>query len=192
MAKCPPHAIGSRFGRLIVEQLLEERDAKKQRLYRCICDCGKYTTVTHSHLNQSTKSCGCLRAELAAARLKDPNFKRCDNRGEKSANWKGGRVKTGGGYIYIKSRGHPAANQEGYVLEHRLMMEKILGRLLLPNETVHHRNGDRADNRPENLELWSFSQPYGQRVEDKIRWAKEILALYEPTLDLAEMIYEEL
>ena len=41
-------------------------------------------------------------------------------------------------------------------------------------------NGDRADNRPENLELWSSWQPAGQRVTDKVQWAKELLARYEP------------
>lgn len=45
---------------------------------------------------------------------------------------------------------------------------------------VHHKNGNRSDNRPENLELWSKSQPPGQQVEDKVRWAREILERYEP------------
>lgn len=77
--------------------------------------------------------------------------------------------------------------REGYIrrsfngeiqLQHRWAMEQRLGRPLWPDETVHHKNGDRSDNRDENLELWSSWQPAGQRVEDKLAWAREILARY--------------
>jgi hypothetical protein len=58
------------------------------------------------------------------------------------------------------------------------MMSNFIGRPLLPGESVHHINGVRDDNRIENLELWTTSHPSGQRVEDKVKWAREIIALY--------------
>ena len=56
--------------------------------------------------------------------------------------------------------------EQGSMLEHRFVMESILGRALYPEEEVHHKNGRRWDNRPENLELWTRSHPIGVRVSD--------------------------
>lgn len=80
------------------------------------------------------------------------------------------------GYIAVSDPKGRGINK--HILEHRLVMEEYLGRELLPSESIHHKNGDRKDNRLENLELWSSSQPYGQRIEDKVKWAREIINLY--------------
>lgn len=61
------------------------------------------------------------------------------------------------------------------IYQHREVMEAIIGRALLSSETVHHVNGDKSDNRPENLELWSRSQPAGQRLIDRVEWAADFL-----------------
>lgn len=85
------------------------------------------------------------------------------------------RTRSHAGYVLLLiERGQPR------VFEHRAVMERIIGRALRDDENVHHINGQRDDNRPANLELWSTWQPCGQRVEDKVAWAKELLALYAP------------
>lgn len=76
-------------------------------------------------------------------------------------NWKGGRQVDADGYILVWQLDHPHARRipgrksGGYVAEHRLVMERVLGRYLEPGEVVHHKNGVHDDNRPENLELFA-------------------------------------
>jgi hypothetical protein len=93
------------------------------------------------------------------------------------------QIRHDGYVLVLVGRGAPGATKSGHIFEHRKVMQDMLGRPLLPAENVHHKNGVKDDNRPENLELWSRSQPRGQRVEDKIRWAREFLALYEGVVD---------
>lgn len=114
--------------------------------------------------------------------------------GSDSPAWKGGRVVKAGGYIEIqlypgdpyyemgntRFKNGPESPSSCHVLEHRYVMAQKLRRCLIRSENVHHINGDRGDNRIENLELWNTSQPSGQRIPDKVVWAKELLALYEP------------
>ena len=76
-------------------------------------------------------------------------------------NWKGGRKKNPQGYVLVYLPSHPQA-QGGYVKEHRLVMEQKLNRLLIASELVHHKNGVKDDNRPENLILVVREKHYGK------------------------------
>lgn len=146
---------GKTVGRLTILERCESL-RPKQVYWLCRCSCGTFKKIrSNCLLRKTTNSCGCLRDERAASRV-----------GPASSRWKGGLPNKRG---YLES---------GEGLQHRRIMEKVMGRKLYPEETVHHINGIRSDNRLENLELWASNHPPGQRVSDLVEWAKEILKKY--------------
>lgn len=150
--------IGRQYGRLKVTALSHCRPRERggTAIWKCQCQCGASTFATGTDLRRGKKkSCGCLQIETAKAAS-----------GSNSPNWKHG--KDANGYVRI------GAGR----LEHREVMERHIGRALWPFETVHHKNGIRHDNRPENLELWASKHPRGAKISDLLTYAKEIIALY--------------
>lgn len=117
--------------------------------------CGKvfygYFSGTHStHGKYCSTKC----------RYSDPNFAK---RGKEHYCWKGGRM-TLSGYVYILSPNHPNKNSGGYVAEHRLIMEKYIGRYLTKHEDVHHINKIKNDNRIKNLQIVSHKDHRGNII----------------------------
>ena len=150
--------VGQKFGRLTVLEYYE--DNRKNTRWKCICDCGEETIAITTNLkNGKHKSCGCWKSGPTNHKYKEKTYRN--------------------GYAFVWCPDHPRAHHNR-VREHILVMEKFLERKLLPHEEVHHINGVRDDNRIENLELWSRSQPAGTRVEDKVEWAIQILKQYKP------------
>lgn len=101
----------------------------------------------------------------------------CAHRGSRSSTWKGGAFVFPDGYVSVTMPDHPRTHANGYVFEHRLVMERHLGRRLTRAEVVHHINGDRRDNRIGNLRLMSRGEHAalhlkGTRPEDRPRQSR--------------------
>lgn len=88
---------------------------------------------------------------------------------ENHPRWKG-KWSDRDGYVYVKAPEHPAANKDGCVFEHRLVVEGDIGRYLMQEEVVHHKNGDPSDNRIENLQLFASHAEHKRAHEgDRLR-----------------------
>jgi hypothetical protein len=146
---------GRQFGKLkVLHRII---DGKKNTRWLCQCTCRKTTIgITGNLINGRHQTCGNWRCRTRA------------------------KITFSNGYALVRDFNHSRANPHtGRVREHIVIMERKLGRSLLPLEEVHHKNGIRHDNRPSNLELWSRSHPAGSRVTDLIRWAKQLLKIYK-------------
>jgi hypothetical protein len=100
-------------------------------------------------------------------------------KGSDNPRWNNGRTIMGRGYVLISAPDHPRADKYGYVYEHIVVMEKHLGRPLLPAETIHHLDGNKLNNDPKNLVLfatmgmhtkfhmWLRKQGWSDRSEEK-------------------------
>lgn len=132
-----------------------------QKVKACSYRCGVLSRRNRTGKNDSVeKQCIVCGKTFSGPRRVETCSREC---GYKTRpNYKGGRVVTVAGYVWIKAKSHPNCNSRGYVNEHRLVMEDELGRLLHPWEDVHHINGIKSDNRPENLEIVSHANHYGQ------------------------------
>ena len=91
--------------------------------------------------------------------------------GANNYHWSGGRKKHSGGYILAYAPDHPCRDKEGFVLEHRLVMERHIGRVLSDGEIVHHKNEDKSDNRIENLQIMTRDE----HLRSHMRKRKECL-----------------
>ena len=144
--------VGMKFGKLTVvssSNIKRDKSGRTRNTWVCECDCGRSVISETSQL-RSGKTKSCG----------------CSRN-------KGGKItKEGYRLIYMREFGK-------YIQEHRLVYEQHHGLKLKPSQNIHHINGDKLDNRIENLELWDTTQPCGQRIEDKIRFYFNLIKGYK-------------
>jgi hypothetical protein len=132
----------------------------RRKIVQKLCEFCKKEFETYNNASYCSNSC--MSKATAHKRKKFVDIPSCLNEASRKLDKKLGYVR-----VYVPM--HPEANTWGYVYEHRIVAEKIIGRRLDKDEIVHHKNGKRWDNRPENLEVMSKSEHaklHGQRERD--------------------------
>lgn len=151
----------------------KRKDAGAQRVERWSGSCRHCGAPVERTRAQLREAVYCSRECYQADPYREGGRPRSVEVGERRID-RGGYVRT-----YV-GRGDPRELSNGYALEHRIVMADVLGRPLTSDENVHHVNGVKDDNRPENLELWVSNQPKGSRVPDIVAHAVEMLRRYAP------------
>lgn len=137
----------------------------KDRTPKECLTCGAKISRKSTHCQKHVPRTDEWRKKIGEANKKRQFFPNI-RKGEEHHNWKGGKVKTSGGYVYIFSPEHPNKSSSNYVMEHRLVMESVIGRYLEKKEHVHHINHIRHDNRIENLQLMTASEHARMHIKE--------------------------
>jgi len=134
----------------MIIKILESKNKGRGNRVLCKCDnCSNILERKYSDVIKSNK-----KNHFCNKHCQSEYFSNGNACGNLNHNWQGGITKHIKGYIYVYCPNHPSNPKNGYVLEHRLVMEKKLGRYLTKDEIVHHNNGIKDDNREENLSLF--------------------------------------
>jgi hypothetical protein len=153
------------------------------RASRCVrCDRSTAKRVSAGMRDADCDFPGCERPHYALGHCQGHRRQMLDNRPLAPLRERSGRHMDRGHVLLYEPR-HPNARKDGFMAEHTKVMAETLGRPLERFEEVHHKNGLRSVNRPENLELWARGmQPPGSRVSDLIDAAVRVLRIYRPEL----------
>jgi len=149
--------LGQTFGSWTVIRRAKQINRKRGAYWFCRCSCGATRSLTAGTLRHGKRS----------------KCRKC---------FRPGKYIAADGYVMLWNPKHVNVRKSGYVLEHVAIMSNRLRRPLLKEETVHHKNGIRHDNRLCNLELWTCRHPGGQRTKDIVQFCRQQLMLYAPAL----------